>query len=79
MRSLGCRRSASFYDCVDAVVRSGVTNDVETQRLTQQLWAAIHGLVVLLLLRSEFPWCELNSLVSGHVKMLLCGLTKKGR
>jgi len=76
---LGMQAFGRFYECVDAVVRSGVTNDADTQRLTQQLWAAIHGLVVLLLLRSEFPWHELNSLVSGHVKMLLCGVTKQGR
>jgi hypothetical protein len=55
-----------------------VTNDPDTGRLTQQLWAAIHGLVVLLLLRSEFPWDELNSLIDGHVKMLLRGVTKPG-
>jgi hypothetical protein len=56
-----------------------VTDDVDTQRLSQQLWAAIHGLVVLLLLRSEFPWTELNSLINGHVKMLLGGVAIKSR
>ncbi len=76
---LGMQAFERFYDLVDAVVRSGVTNDVDTQRLTQQLWAAIHGLVVLLLLRSEFPWNELNSLIDGHVTMLLCGVAKKNR
>jgi len=68
-----------FYDCVDAVVRAGVTDESDTRRLTQQLWAAIHGLVVLLLLRSEFPWGELNALINGHVGMLLRGVTKQGR
>jgi hypothetical protein len=32
---------------------------------------------VLLLFQSEFPWSELDSLISGHVKMLVCGVTKK--
>jgi AcrR family transcriptional regulator len=76
---LGMQAYGRFRDCVDAVVRAGVTNDSDTQRLTQQLWAAIHGLVVLLLLRSEFPWSELNSLVNGHVTMLVCGVTKQCR
>jgi AcrR family transcriptional regulator len=74
---LGMQAFGRFYDCVDAVVRAGLTNDSDTRRLTQQLWAAIHGLVVLLLFKSEFPWTELNSLIDGHVKMLVCGVTKK--
>ncbi|MDX6559274.1 MAG: hypothetical protein QOF72_2323, partial [Blastocatellia bacterium] len=75
----GTQAYERFYDLVDAVVRSGVTDDIDTQRLSQQLWAAIHGLVVLLLLRSEFPWTELNSLINGHVKMLLGGVAIKSR
>ena len=77
--NLGTQAYERFYDLVDAVVRSGVTDDADTQRLSQQLWAAIHGLVVLLLLRSEFPWTELNSLINGHVKMLLGGVAVKSR
>ena len=76
---LGMQAFGRFRDCVDAVVRTGATNDLDTQRLTQQLWAAIHGLVVLLLFRSEFPWSEVNSLVNGHVNMLVQGVTKTGR
>jgi AcrR family transcriptional regulator len=75
---LGMQAFGRFYECVDAVVQAGVTNDRDTGRLTQQLWAGIHGLVVLLLLRAEFPWEELNSLIDGHVKMLLRGVTKPG-
>ena len=74
--NLGMQAFGRFYECVDAVVRAGLTNVSDTRRLTQQLWAAIHGLVVLLLLRSEFPWTELDSLISGHVTMLVCGVTK---
>ena len=77
--NLGMQAFARFYDCVDAVVRAGLTNDSDTRRLTQQLWAAIHGLVVLLLLRSEFPWTERDSLIRGHVAMLVYGVTKQGQ
>jgi AcrR family transcriptional regulator len=76
---LGMQAFGRFRECVDAVVRTGATNDLDTERLTQQLWAAIHGLVALLLLHSEFPWSELNSLVDGHVNMLLQGVTKTGK
>jgi AcrR family transcriptional regulator len=77
--NLGMQAFARFYDCVDAVVRAGLTNDSDTRRLTQQLWAAIHGLVALLLLRSEFPWTERDSLIRGHVAMLVYGVTKQGQ
>jgi AcrR family transcriptional regulator len=76
---LGMQAYGRFYDCVDAVVGAGLTNESDTRRLTHQLWAAIHGLVVLLLLKSEFPWTELNSLIDGHVRMLLLGVTDKVR
>jgi AcrR family transcriptional regulator len=76
--NLGMQAFGRFRDCVDAVVRAGMTTDSDTPRLTEQLWAAIHGLVVLLLLRSEFPWSELNSLVNGHVAMLIQGVTNSG-
>jgi AcrR family transcriptional regulator len=78
-KKLGMQAFERFYDCVDAVVKAGLTNDSDAQRLTQQLWAAIHGLVVLLLLRSEFSWTELSSLISGHVRMLVFGVTKQGQ
>jgi AcrR family transcriptional regulator len=77
--NLGMHAFARFYECVDAVVRAGLTNDSDTRRLTQQLWAAIHGLVALLLLRSEFPWTERDSLIRGHVAMLVYGVTKQGQ
>jgi AcrR family transcriptional regulator len=74
---LGMQAFRRFFDCVDAVVRSGLTNETDTERLTQQLWAAIHGLVVLLLLRSGFPWADLDSLIRGHVEMLVSGVRKR--
>jgi AcrR family transcriptional regulator len=77
--NLGMQAFARFYDCVDAVVRAGLTNDSDTRRLTQQLWAAAHGLVVLLLLRAEFSWTERDSLIRGHVAMLVYGVTKQGQ
>ncbi|MBV8375399.1 MAG: TetR/AcrR family transcriptional regulator [Verrucomicrobia bacterium] len=76
---LGMQAFAQFTDCVDAVVRAGLTKTPDTHRLTQQLWAAIHGLVSLLILKPDFRWAELNSLISGHVRMLIDGVRKKGQ
>lgn len=76
---LGMQAFQRFYDCVDAVVQSGGTYESDADRLTKQLWAGAHGLVVLLL----SPKCldsptDLNSLVRGHVTMLIRGIAKPG-
>ncbi len=72
---LGLQAFDLFYACVDAAVRSGRTRETDTQRLTQQLWAAAHGLVSLLLLRSQFDWGDVESLIPSHVSMLMRGLS----
>jgi len=75
---LGMQAFQRFSECVEAAVNAGQTQDADTQRLAQQLWAAIHGLVVLLLLRPDFCWVDLDSLISGHVTMLIRGVTRRG-
>jgi AcrR family transcriptional regulator len=75
---LGMQAFQRFFECVQAAVQAGLTEDDDTQRLTQQLWAAIHGLVALLLLRPDFRWIDLDSLIGGHVTMLMSGVTRRG-
>jgi AcrR family transcriptional regulator len=74
----GMQAFQRFSGCVEAAVRAGLMYDTDTERLAQQLWAAIHGLVALLLLRSDFCWVDLDSLISGHVAMLMRGVRKQG-
>jgi len=75
---LGMQAFQRFSECVGAAVQAGLTQDADTERLAQQLWAGIHGLVVLLLLRPDFCWVDLDSLIDGHVTMLIHGVTKRG-
>jgi len=75
---LGMQAFQRFFECVERAVQTGLTQDADTERLAQQLWAGIHGLVVLLLLRPDFCWVDLDSLISGHVRMLVHGVTKRG-
>jgi AcrR family transcriptional regulator len=74
--ALGMLAYERFYNCVDAVVRSGRTGETDTKRLAQQLWAGAHGLTTLLLLRPGAEWGDLDSLITGHVAMLMRGLGK---
>jgi AcrR family transcriptional regulator len=76
---LGMQAFQRFYECVNAVVQSGVTYESNAERLTKQLWAGGHGLVALLLSPHGLDSADLNSLVSGHVAMLIRGVAKSGR
>lgn len=45
-----------------------------SRALAQAIWAAIHGLVALLLAYRDFDWVDLDELISVHTDMLLHGL-----
>jgi AcrR family transcriptional regulator len=75
---LGMQAFRRFFECVEGAVQAGLTQDADTDRLAQQLWAGIHGLVGLLLLRPGFCWVDLDALISGHVTMLIRGVTRRG-
>ena len=55
---------------------AGLTTDDDPVRLTQTLWAGLHGLVSLLIARPEFPWVEREALIAGHIAMLRRGALK---
>ena len=73
---LGKQAFQRFYECVNAVVQSGRTYESDADRLTKQLWAGAHGLVALLLSPRGLDSSDLNSLVRGHVAMLIRGVAK---
>ena len=54
----------------------GLTADDDPLRLTQTLWAGLHGLVSLLIARPEFPWVEREALIAAHIGMLRRGALK---
>ena len=43
-------------------------------QLAQSQWASLHGLVALMLARSEFPWADRNALIETHLDRILSGL-----
>jgi AcrR family transcriptional regulator len=73
---LGMQAFQGFYECVNAVVRSGLTYESDAERLAKQLWAGAHGLVALLLSPCGIEPADLDSLLCGHVAMLIRGVAK---
>ena len=45
----------------------------------QSVWAGMHGLVSLLLVRCGFPWAEREALVDWHVAALMAGVPAAAR
>lgn len=45
-------------------------DDEHTLLLTQSTWAHVHGLVSLLIARSEFPWAARERLIDEHLRRL---------
>ncbi len=72
----GERAFASFQSLVRDVVQTGVAREGDVVGLTQCLWAGMHGLVSLLVLRPHFAWIEREALIRRHVDLLLRGLLR---
>jgi AcrR family transcriptional regulator len=56
---------------VAAMHAQGLTRSNDPEQLAQSLWAGMHGLVSLLIARPEFPWVERETLIRGHLDLLI--------
>ena len=67
---------ADFRERLAAAQASGGLrgSTASPEALAQSLWAAMHGLVALLLAFSDFDWVMIDELVRVHADMLLQGL-----
>ena len=63
----------AFSVLLDLFVEVRGAHDVTTAAMAQSTWAAMHGLVALLLVRHEFPWVERETLVDIHLTRLCRG------
>ncbi|MFM8819998.1 MAG: TetR/AcrR family transcriptional regulator [Phenylobacterium sp.] len=63
-----------FQSRVAQLVSAGLTRPGEARLLTQSLWAGLHGLVSLLLARSQFSWDETETLITRHLELLADGV-----
>ena len=72
----GLRVFADFQKRLSAAQASGELRSLTAspEALAQSLWAAMHGLVALLLAFSDFDWVKLDALIHVHTDLLLGGL-----
>ena len=74
----GLKLFSDFRERLAAAQASGAlrSSTASPEALAQSLWAAMHGLVALLLAFSDFDWVKLDELVRVHADMLLEGLVR---
>jgi AcrR family transcriptional regulator len=74
----GERAYHCLLDLVADAVNAGVVAEPNVDRVAQQIWAGVHGLVSLFLSQPEFPWeVDADELIRGHVEMLCGGITRE--
>ena len=60
----------SVADCI----RHGIFPVVDIEAVSQTLWAAVHGMTSLLILRADFAWAPRDILVDQLIDTLMKGL-----
>ena len=77
-QAVGFEVFATFEAHVASGLATGVlrSSGQSSRALAQAIWAAIHGLVALLLAYRDFDWVDLDELISVHADMLLHGLLR---
>lgn len=67
-----------LHDSVRELVETGEIRDGDPDALAEALWAAIHGIVSLLITHRTFEWTPTDKLIATHLDMLLYGLLPRG-
>jgi AcrR family transcriptional regulator len=69
--SFNCMR-----ECVRLCVDAGLLRMSDVEQIAQSLWACLHGTVMLLITKSDFPFIEQNRLMDSVIDIALEGLRK---
>ena len=63
---------------VAALMAAGFLREGDVLVMTQTIWAAVHGLVALLIAKPHFPWAERQALIETMVATIRRGWEKTG-
>lgn len=73
----GNRCFDGLRQCVRAAVHAGVLNSDDVECVAQTLWAAAHGVVMLLIKKDGFPLIEQTRLIESALDMMIEGIRKR--
>jgi AcrR family transcriptional regulator len=63
--------------CVQECIDTGRLRISEGEQLAQSLWACWHGVVMLLIGKSDFPFIEQTRLIEGVIELAIEGIRKQ--
>jgi AcrR family transcriptional regulator len=72
VESFNCLRQ-----CVRQCIEAGRLRVNDAEEVAQSIWAALHGTVMLLISKSEFPFIEQSRLIDSVIDIYLEGIRKK--
>ena len=61
---------------VEACIKQGVFRKVDTETASQAVWAGLHGITSLLIIKPFFPWVDKNRLIDFVIGDIIDGLKK---
>jgi len=76
-RQAGGHSFDCLRECVRLCVDAGLLRMDDVEQIAQSFWACLHGVVMLLIGRLEFPFIEQNRLIDSVVDIALEGLRKR--
>lgn len=72
LRSFDCLRR-TVKDCIE----TGLLRKSDVEEIAQSVWAAQHGVVMLLISKPEFPFIERNRLIDSVLDICIEGIRKR--
>lgn len=72
LRSFDCLRRT-----VTECIQNGLLAKSDAEEVAQSVWAAVHGLAMLLIAKPNFPFVERNRLIDSVVDMCIDGVRKR--
>lgn len=62
---------------VQQCVESGLTRSKDVMEISQSVWACVHGLASLLIIKCDFPFVEHSRLIDSVVDLTIEGIRKR--
>lgn len=73
-QGIGLQAYLTVAEQVKRLQAAGAVAEPDSAVATQTIWAALHGLVALLIARSGFPWADTRRLTDSLIETLVKGL-----
>jgi AcrR family transcriptional regulator len=76
-RQAGQRSFNCLRQCVGMGIAAGAIRNTDIEQVAQSLFACVHGVVMLLIGKPDFPLIEQNRLIDSVLDMLIEGIRKR--